>query len=183
MKVRFSPVGALRMFALPAIAAFLLGACAVATQPGPGASTALPTAGKQLVPKLVPTQPPPDLGPVKRFAWQQVVRLGEAFAAGDVEGFLAGVSRGFYRNYSVLESSLKALLANSNGRAAVVAVSLVEEEEGKVSVTAEWTRSVTLPDGRVDARHGKTVFLYLKSDRSLRLMDYRGDAPFALDGI
>jgi len=39
------------------------------------------------------------------------------------------------------------------------------------------------PDGSVDARHGETEFLFLKSDTSLRLLDYRGDAPFAIEGI
>ena len=175
--------GALRVFALPAVVALLLGACAGATQPGAGAPLSLPAAEKPLVAKLVPTQPPPDLGSVERFAWQQVVQLGEAFAAGDVEGFLARVSRGFYRSYGTLESSLKDLLANSRARSAVVAIRQVTEEEGRVSVRAEWTRSVTFPDGSVDARRGETVFLFLKSDTSLRLLDYRGDAPFAIDGI
>jgi hypothetical protein len=120
---------------------------------------------------------------VQRFAWQQVTLLGEAFAAGDVEGFLSRVSRGFYRNYSALESSLRELLTNAKSRNAVVAIRLVTEEEGRVSVRAEWTRTVTLPDGGVDARHGETVFLFLKSDTSLRLLDYRGDAPFGIPGI
>lgn len=183
MQVRFSPFGALRGIVLPATVAVLLCACAVATPPGPGASTVTPAEVTRPVVKLVPTQPPSDLSALKRLAWQDVVQLADSFAAGDAEGFLANVSRGFYRGYSVLESSLKALLANSLSRSAVVAVGLVAEEEGRVSVTAEWTRSVTLPDGRVDARHGETVFLFLKSDSSLRLIDYRGDAPFALAGI
>ena len=178
-----SLLGALRVFALPSAAALLLGACAGATQPGAGAPLSLPAAVKPQVPQLVPTQPPPDLGSVERFAWQQVVQLGEAFAAGDVEGFLARVSRGFYRSYGTLESSLKDLLTNSRARSAVVAIRRVTEEEGRVSVRAEWTRSVTFPDGSVDARRGETVFLFLKSDMSLRLLDYRGDAPFAIDGI
>ena len=72
---------------------------------------------------------------------------------------------------------------NSRAQSAVVAIRKVTEEEGRVSVSAEWTRSVTFPDGSVDARHGETVFLFLRSDTSLRLLDYRGDAPFAIDGI
>lgn len=181
-------VGALRAFALPVIAAMLLGACAATSQPvairsGESASKPTPIAVQPQVPRLVPTQPPSDLGAVERFAWQQVVQLGEAFAAGDADAFLARVSRGFYRGYGVLENSLKALLANSSARAAVVAIRLVAEEEGRVNVRAEWTRSVTLPDGSVDARHGETVFLFLKSDTSLRLLDYRGDAPFGIAGI
>lgn len=185
MKARLLFVGALRVFALPASAALLLGACAGAIQPGAGTANSPPEAARSQpqVPKLVPTQPPSDLGAVERFAWQQVVQLGESFAAGDADGFLARVSRGFYRGYSTLESSLKALLGNSSARAAVVAIRLVAQEEGRVIVRAEWTRSVTFPDGRVDARHGETVFLFLKSDTSLRLLDYRGDAPFAIDGI
>jgi hypothetical protein len=188
MKDRSVFGGSLRLFALPAIAVLLLGACAgtnqpAGTQPGPGASLASPAAVKPQVPKLVPTQPPSDLGAVERFAWQQVVQLGEAFAAGDVEGFLAKVSRGFYRSYSTLEKSLTTLLTPSSARDAVVAVRSVTEEEGRVNVKAEWTRTVTLPDGSVDARRGETVFLFLRSDTSLRLLDYRGDPPFAIDGI
>jgi len=178
-----SLVGALRVFALPAAAALLLSACAGATRPGAGAPPSPPAAVKPQVPQLVPTQPPSDLGSVERFAWQQVVQLGEAFAAGDVEGFLSRVSRGFYHGYTTLESSLKALLENSRARTAVVAIRLVTVEEGRVSVRTEWTRSVTLPDGSVDARSGTTVFLFLKSDTSLRLIDYSRDAPFAIDGI
>ena len=199
MKDRPLFAGVLRSFALPAAAALLLGACAGSPQNGSSQSGAAPTgsggstaapaasaasaAAKAPLPKLTPTQPPSDLGSVERFAWQQVVQLGETFAAGDVEGFLAKVSRGFYHSYSTLEISLKTLLGNSRARAAVVAVRMVSEEEGKVSVRAEWTRSVTARDGSVDARHGETVFLFLKSDTSLRLLDYRGDAPFAIDGI
>ena len=176
-------VGALRLFTLPVAATLLLGACAGTTQPAPSVSKAPPEAVQPQVQKLVPTQPPAELGTIERFAWQQVVGLGAAFAAGDVEAFLAKVSLGFYRNYNTLGSSLKLLLENSRAHAAVVAVRLVTVEEGKVNVRAEWTRSVTLPDGRVDARHGETVFLFFQSDTSLRLFDYRGDAPFAIDGI
>lgn len=178
-----SLVGALRTFALPAAAVVLLGACAGPVRPGAGVSPPLPAAVKPQIPELEPTRPPAELGPVERFAWQQVVQLGEAFAAGDVGGFLARVSRGFYRSYGKLENSLKALLANSRAQTAVVAIRQVTEEEGRVSVSAEWTRSVTLSDGSVDARRGETVFLFLRSDTSLRLIDYRGDAPFAIDGI
>lgn len=183
MKTGRSFVVALRASALTAGAALLLAACAGAPQPGPAASSAPPAAVQAQIPNLQPTEQPTDLGAVERFAWQQVVSLGEAFAAGDVEGFLAKVSRGFYRSYSTLEGSLTRLMANSTARAAVVAVRLVTEEEGRVSVRAEWTRSVTLPGGGVDVRHGETVFLFLKSDSSLRLLDYRGDAPFGIDGI
>jgi hypothetical protein len=119
---------------------------------------------------------------VHRFAWQQVMHLGDAFAAGDADAFLVKVSRGFYRGYTTLETSLRQLLGGASARSAVVAVREVAEEEGRVSVRAEWTRSVTGRDG-VDARHGETVFLFLKSDTSLRLIDYRGDAPFGIDGI
>lgn len=182
MKARSSFVRVRRLIAMAAAPALLLGACASANQPGNAPSTA-PAAVKTQLPRLVPTQPPSDLGPVERFAWQQVVQLGESFAAGDVEGFLLRVSRGFYRGYSALENSLQALLTNSSARAAVVAIRMVAEEEGRVSVRAEWIRSVTSPGGSVDERHGETVFLFLKSDTSLRLLDYRGDPPFAIAGI
>lgn len=187
MNIRSSFVRLSRAAALSAAAMLALNACAGTVAPptpsGSGVSSPAPAVVKSQMPKLTPTAQPSDLGSVERFAWQQVVQLGEAFAAGDVAGFLARVSRGFYRSYSTLETSLTALMANSSARAAVVAVRLVTEEEGRVSVRAEWTRSVTLPDGSVDARHGETTFLFLKSDSSLRLLDYRGDAPFAIDGI
>lgn len=175
-------VRALR-FCVPTAAVLLLSACGGATRPGAGSAPAPPAAVKPQVPQLVPTQPPADLGSVERYAWQQVVLLGDSLAAGDIPGFLARVSSGFYRGYGKLESSLEALLANSRARTVVVAIRLVTEEEGRISVRAEWTRSVTLPDGSVDARRGETVFLFLRSGTSLRLIDYRGDAPFALDGI
>jgi hypothetical protein len=177
----------LRAFALPATAVLMVGACA-ATSPVPGSQTP-PAAVKVTVPmpaplpELKPTVPPSDLEPIQRFAWQQVVQLGDAFAAGDVEGFLARVSRGFYRGYSLLEVSLRKLLDDSSARSAVVAVRQISEEAGRVSVRAEWTRSVTRRDGSVEARYGETEFLFLKSDTSLRLLDYRGAAPFALEGI
>jgi hypothetical protein len=176
----------LRAFALPATAVFMLGACA-GTSSVPGSQTPPPAAVKAPVPtplpELKPTVPPSDLDPVQRFAWQQVVQLGDAFAAGDVEGFLARVSRGFYRGYSRLEVSLRDLLDGSSARSAVVAVRQIHEEAGRVSVRAEWTRSVTRRDGSVEGRYGETEFLFLKSDTSLRLLDYRGAAPFAVEGI
>jgi hypothetical protein len=181
-----------RAFALSAAAAaalaLALGACAGA-QPGaepatpPAAAVRQPARRETQLPRLTPTAPPSDLSPSERFAWQQVVQLGEAFAAGNAEDFLARVSRGFYRGYSALESSLKQLLAESSAHGAVVAVRQVAAEEGRVSVRAEWTSSVTRRDGSVDARYGETVFIFLKSDQSLRLLDYRGDAPFAIGGI
>ncbi len=183
MNVRPAVVRSIRLVMLPAATAFLLGACAGATQPRSGAAVPPSAESKPQAPKLAPTVPPADLGTVERFAWQQVVQLGDAFAAGDAEGFLAKVSRGFYRSYTTLETSLKALIADSTSSGAVVAVRAVTEEEGRVSVRAEWARSVTRRDGSVDARRGETVFLFLKSDTSLRLLDYRGDPPFAIDGI
>jgi hypothetical protein len=130
---------------------------------------------------VVPTQPPADLDPIQRFAWQQVVQLGEAFTAGDIDGFLARVSRGFYRGYSQFEDALRKLLEDSSARSAVVAVRQISEDSGRVSVRAEWTRSVTRRDGNVEERYGETEFLFLKSDTSLRLLDYRGAAPFAIE--
>jgi hypothetical protein len=175
--------------ALCAAAALALGACAGAVQPGAGSATppaaavGQPVRRESPLPRLTPTVPPSDLGPIERFAWQQVVQLGAAFAAGDADDFLARVSRGFYRGYSTLESSLKQLLAESSARGAVVAVRQVTAEEGRISVRAEWTSSVTRRDGSVAARYGETVFIFLKSDQSLRLLDFRGDAPFAIGGI
>jgi hypothetical protein len=187
MVTRIKALRPLRAFALTAAAALALGACASPQESGsqgPGPAAAQPSATAQAtLPALKPTVPPADLDPTQRFAWQQVVQLGDAFAAGDAEGFLARVSRGFYRGYSTLEASLKALLADSTDRGAVVAVQRVAEDSGRVSVRAEWTRSLTRRDGSFEARRGETEFLFLKSDTSLRLLDYRGDAPFAIPGL
>lgn len=177
----------LRTSALPLVVTLLLAACAGGageSSPRSAAPVAVPPAStKPPIPRLTPTSPPADLAAVERDAWQMVVELGEAFAAGDTAGFLSKVSRGFYRGYGALESSITALLEGSRSRGAVVAVKTVTQEGGRVSVTAEWTRSVTRRDGTVDAWHGETVFLFLNSGNSLRLLDYRGDAPFAIDGI
>lgn len=187
MAALFTFVRSLRPLALPTAAALLLAACAAAPPTAPGPSAAAPAAASkppaQALPRLTPTEPPAGLGTVERFAWTQVVHLGDAFTAGDVPAFLSRVSRGFYRGYSALEVSLTSLMAASSARTAVVAVRKVSEEEGRVSVRADWTRSVTLRDGSVEERRGQTDFLFLKSDTSLRLLDYRGDPPFAIDGI
>jgi hypothetical protein len=166
-----------------AVSAVWLVACAgprqAATPPAAQpAAPAVPTG-----PTLVRTLPPEGLGAVERYAWQSVLQLGEDYAAGDVGGFLAKVSRGFYRGYPALESSLRALVARSTARTAIVAVRGVSTDGDRVSVRAEWSRSVTRPDGAVEPRSGETQFLFLKSETSLRLLDYRGDAPFGIDGI
>lgn len=173
----------LRPCLVGAAAAILLGACAPASRTAPGTAAAPGMPAQAPAPRLTPTTPPANLDAPGRFAWQQVAGLGDAFAAGDVDAFLAKVSRGFYRGYTTLESSLRQLLGGASARSAVVAVREVAEEDGRVSVRAEWTSSVTRPDGVTDARHGETVFLFLKSDTSLRLLDYRGDPPFGIDGI
>lgn len=168
--------------------AFFLGGCAAApvvdggVNAGSGAAPAAARQPESPRQRLVPTEPPGDLGVVERFAWQRVVELGEAFTAGDAEGFLGKVSRGYYRGYATLEGSLRALFGDSTARAAVVAVRSVASDDGRVSVRARWTSSVTRRDGRVEAGAGETEFLFLRSDTSLRLLDYRGDAPFAIDG-
>lgn len=183
MTARFTLVRRLRPCLVGGAAMFLLGACAPASQTSPGAAGVPATSAQAPLPRLTPTLPPADLDAPGRFAWQQVMNLGDAFAAGDADAFLAKVSRGFYRGYTTLETSLRQLLTGATARTAVVAIREVAEEDGRVSVKAEWTRSVTRRDGGVDARHGETVFLFLKSDTSLRLLDYRGDAPFGIDGI
>ena len=175
-----------RLTALAAFAAFSLVACAGAPPPSaPAAAPAaapVPTSPVPL-PRLVPSDPPAELGAIERFAWQRVMELGAAFAAGDAEGFLSKVSRGFYRGYAALEVSLKALLADSAERTAIVAVRQVTTEDGRVSVRAQWTSSITRRNGTVQAASGETEFLFLKNDTSLRLLDYRGAAPFAIEGI
>ena len=179
---RFGHGRKVKTLACAASAAWLI-ACAAPRQPAspPGAQPAAPAVPAE--PRLVQTQPPEGLGDVERYAWQIVVQLGDAYAAGDVSGFLAKVSRGFYRGYPALESSLRALVAGSTARTAIVAVRGVSTDGDRVSVRAEWSRSVTRPDGAIEPRSGETQFHFLKSGTSLRLLDYRGDAPFGIDGI
>lgn len=152
----------------------------------PAATTPAPAAGPVAVPaesRLRPTDPPADLGPVERYAWRSVVQLGDALASGDVNGFLGRVSRGFYRGYPALEQALQALVGATTRRSVVVAVNRVTVEEERVSVRARWERSATGADGVPRARAGETEFLFLKSETSLRLIDFRGDAPFGIEGV
>jgi len=184
-----------RCAASAALLGLSLAACAGTPSPGtpaaappvsapqPAPPLAQPASSPAALPRLVPTDPPAELGTVERFAWQRVTEFGEAFSAGDVEGFLSKVSRGFYRGYATLETSLKTLIGDSTERTAVVAVRRVTTEDGRVIVRAQWTRSVTRRNGTVQAASGETEFLFLKNDTSLRLLDYRGDTPFAIDGI
>lgn len=176
MKLR--PARSGRTLLLAAAAASLL-ACAAPSAPGP-AATAPP--GPQ-GPRLQRTDPPADLGAVERYAWQAVIQLGEAYAAGDSDGFLGRVSRGFYRGYPALESALRAHLAGTTARSAVVAVDGVTTEGERVSVAARWERGITRADGTSQLLAGTTAFLFLRSDTSLRLLDFRGDAPFGIEGI
>lgn len=163
-----------------ACAAALLAACA-ATKPAGRSSAA---AGAEPPPaRLVPTRPPPDLGVVERFAWQTVEQLAAALAAGDAEAFLARVSRGFYRGYASLEEALASLLASGGTRTVVVAVSEVRIEEERVSVRARWTHDVAAGGRRPAASAGDTTFLFLKTETTLRLLDFRGDPPFGIPGI
>lgn len=187
MDLRPLHVSLLRMFAFTAAAAFVAAVgTGCAGQPGPGAgvvSVPPPASTLPSIPRLTPTVPPADLGTLERDAWQMVVELGEAFTSRDATAFLSKVSPGFYRGYGTLETSLRDLLDGAKASGSVVAVRKAVQEEGRVSVTAEWTCSVTRRDGAVAAWHGETVFLFLNSGNSLRLLDYRGDAPFAIAGI
>ncbi|HEY5998789.1 MAG TPA: hypothetical protein VI078_05735 [bacterium] len=166
-------------------AAVLLAGCAA---PGrPGAGTPAPAASGGAAPsieiQLQPTEPPADIGAVERYAWMSVVQLGEAYESGDVDGFLSRVSRGFYRGYPALEGALRQLVAETTSRRVVVAVRGVETEDDRISVRAQWERVEVGRDGVSRARAGETVFLFLRSDTSLRLLDFRGDVPFGIEGI
>ena len=167
-----------RALVLATAAASLL-ACAAPPAPGPVATAPQ----GQPAPRLQRTDPPADLGAVERYAWQAVIQLGEAYAAGDGDGFLGRVSRGFYRGYPALESALRAHLEGTTARSAVVAVDGVTTEGERVSVSARWERSLARRDGAAQLLSGTTVFLFLRSDTSLRLLDYRGDPPFGIEGI
>ena len=167
-----------RALILAAAAASLL-ACAAPSAPGPSSTAPQGQQG----PRLQRTDPPADLGAVERYAWQAVIQLGEAYAAGDIDGFLGRVSRGFYRGYPALESALRAHLEGTTARSVVVAVDGVTTEGDRVSVSARWERSLARRDGAAQLLSGTTVFLFLRSDTSLRLLDYRGDPPFGIEGI
>lgn len=179
MKVRSALGSRLRNLAVALVAASQLGACAGVLPPGEAA----PAAVRSSLPRLVPTSPPEQLGTVERFAWQLVVALGDALASGDVDGFLGKVSPGFYRGYANLDLSVRTLIADSSSRTVVVAVRDVSIEEERVLVNAQWTGSFTHPDGSVTAKFGETTFVLLKNEKSLRLLDYHGAPPFAIEGI
>lgn len=160
-------------------AATWLAACAAPGTPGPATPSPAPPAQG----RLQPTQPPADIGTVERYAWLAVVQLGEAYQAGDVEGFLNRVSRGFYRGYPALESALRKLVGETTERSATVAVRDVAAEGDRVSVRAQWERSLVRRGGSPEHLAGETVFLFLRSETSLRLLDYRGDAPFGIEEL
>lgn len=167
-------------FALATAAtAALLVACAAPG--GPPQSAPAPSASP--AGRLRQQDPPADLGAVERYAWQSVIQLGEAYASGDVDGFLGRVSRGFYRGYPALEIALRALVADTTNRSAVVAVSEVALEGDRVSVRAQWERTLRRRDGVQQTVAGETVFHFLKSETSLRLLDFRGDVPFGIEGL
>ncbi len=159
----------------------LLGGCAAAPSPGPGGQVAAPEPAR--LARLVATPPPPDLGTVERYAWMGVVQLGEDFAAGNADAFLARISSGFYRGYPALEAAIRTLFAATSAREVVVAVREVSSEGDRVSVRAEWSRTLSREGGAPEQLRGETVFLFLRSETSLRLLDYRGAAPFGIEGI
>jgi hypothetical protein len=165
-----------------AAAAASLLACATPGEPGPASAPPAPAAA-QAESRLRPAPPPAELGSVERFAWQAVIQLGEAYAAGDVDGFLARVSRGFYRGYPALETALHALVRDTTSRSAVVAVQAVALEGERVSVRALWERRLVPRNGAPQFLAGETVFYFLRSETSLRLLDFRGDVPFGIQGI
>jgi hypothetical protein len=179
MKQHHAPPG--RALLLAAVAASLL-ACAAPQPPAP-ATPATPGPQGQPAVRLRRTEPPADLGIAERYAWQAVIQLGEDYGAGDVEGFMARVSRGFYRGYPALESALRAHLEGTTSRSVVVAVDGVAAEGERVSVSARWERSLARRDGAAQLLSGTTVFLFLRSETSLRLLDFRGDPPFGIEGI
>jgi hypothetical protein len=150
---------------------------APAGAPKPAAAAAPATS------RLRQEDPPAALGTVERYAWLAVVNLGEAYQEGNVEGFLNRVSRGFYRGYPALETALRADLDGTAARRVVVAVAGVTTEGDRVSVRARWERSLARGDGTPRSSAGETVFLFLRSETSLRLLDFRGDPPFGIEGI
>lgn len=170
-----------RLLALAASAPLLV-ACAASEGPGPAArapGAEAPAAVPAEI-RLQRTNPPADLGAVERYAWLAVIQLGEAWETGDVEGFLGRVSRGFYRGYPALESALRTLADGTTARRAVAAVREVATDGERVSVRAQWEFSLVQRDGARRQGSGETVFLFLRSDTSLRLLDYRGDGPFGI---
>jgi hypothetical protein len=160
----------------------MLGCAAPVKAPTVPPASAAPAAAP-VASTLRQTDPPAGLGSVERYAWLTVIQFGEAFAAGDVDGFLSRVSRGFYRGYPALEQGLRALFAASTSRSAIVAVSGVTVEGDRVGVRARWERTLTRGDGAPEMLAGETEFVFFKSESSLRLLDFRGDAPFGIEGI
>jgi hypothetical protein len=179
--VRKGSSSSLSAAALVLAAASLIG-CAAPGSPTAGAA-ADATAAARPESRLRQEPPPADLGVVERYAWQTVIQLAEAYGSGDVDGFLARVSRGFYRGYPALESALRALVGETTSRSAVVAVREVALDGDRVSVRAQWERTIVWRNGVPQIREGQTTFYFLRSDTSLRLLDFRGDVPFGIEGI
>lgn len=78
---------------------------------------------------------------------------------------------------------MRAHLEGTLSRSVAVAVDGVTTESERVSVSARWERSLERGDGTAQLLTGTTVFLFLRSDTSLRLLDFRGDPPFGIEGI
>jgi hypothetical protein len=151
------------------------GACAGTTNPRLNCRGLVSSGSRKPQVQLAPTQRRRS-GAVERFAWQQVVNLA-SLAAGDVEGFLPK-SRAFYR---ITARSRNPHHASDPFERpdAVVAVAPTVMKEGQRQ--SRRTRTVTLPVWQ--RRRGAARGSLLRSDTSLRLLDYRGDPPFAIDGI
>lgn len=149
-------------------------------QPEPHAGAAVPPPG---LPALTSTTPPKDLGMVERYGWQTVEQMREAYVAADAAAFLTKVSRGFYRGYGNLESSLQHLFAVAARIDLAIAIQEVATEEDKVSVRVKWNRSWAMKDGSVAPLAGESVLIFLRTDGTLRLIDYRKDPLFGLEGI
>jgi hypothetical protein len=184
MGVRKGPSSSLSAAILAGVASSLI-ACAAPENrtAGSAADVAASPAPARPASRLRQEPPPADLGAVERYAWQTVIQLADAYASGDVDGFLGRVSRGFYRGYPALESGLRALVGNTTSRSAVVAVREVALDGDRVSVRTQWERTLVRRDGVPETKEGQTTFYFLKSDTSLRLLDFRGDVPFGIEGV
>lgn len=135
------------------------------------------------LPPLAPTTPPANMGAVERFGWQTVEQMRDSFVRGEASSFLAKVSRGFYRGYPAIETSLENTFAKAATIDLAIAIQEVIAEEDKVSVRIKWNRSLELRGGTMEYLAGESVLLFLKADNTLRLIDYRKDPIFGLEGL
>lgn len=132
-------------------------------------------------PSLEQSQRPLSL--TERFVQQNIYKMRDLFVAGDVSGFMRNVSNGFYRGYVKLERGLRETLRKASQISLQVTLDDVQMEDEKVIVRIRWNRSLFNKEtGRMEETSGESVLIFLKAE-TIRLIDYRKDPPFGIEGF